>query len=91
MVDHSGSARVRLAPVLRLEWQRGRDTHFLIAPEGMVQLNRNAAVILGLCDGSRDAEAIAREVARRGGAETDRGEVREFRDVARRHGWVVDV
>ena len=81
---------MRLVSTLRLQWQRGQDTHFLITPEGAVQLNRNAALILGLCDGSRSAGDIARELARRHGGESLTGDAREFLEVARGHGWIVD-
>jgi pyrroloquinoline quinone biosynthesis protein D len=90
MAEYASTARVRLVSTLRLQWQRGQDTHFLITPEGAVQLNRNAALILGLCDGSRSAGDITRELARRQGGEGLTDDAQEFLDVARGHGWIVE-
>jgi len=91
MAEHASPARVRLASTLRLQWQRGQDTHLLITPQGAVRLNRNAALILGLCDGSHSAADITRELARRQGDDHLSGDAREFLEVARGHGWIVEV
>ena len=90
MDEPKGATCVRLSSAMRLQWQRAEDVHVLLAPEGAVQLNRNAAVILGLCDGHHSANDIAQELAHRFGGDTLAGDVHEFLDAARGHGWIVD-
>lgn len=90
MDESKGATCVRLSPAMRLQWQRAQDAHVLLAPGGVVQLNRNAAVILGLCDGHHSANDIAQELAHRFGGDTLAGDVHEFLNAARGHGWIVD-
>ena len=57
---------VRLAPGVRLDGDKEKDgVLVLVCPNGKVQLNRIAAAILRLCDGSRDREDVVAEVVRR--------------------------
>ena len=90
MDEPKGATCVRLSSAMRLQWQRAQDAHVLLAPEGVVQLNRHAAVILGLCDGSHSANDIAGELTRRFGGDTLSDDVHDFLDAARGHGWIVD-
>ncbi len=60
----------------------------LVSPNGNVQLNRMAAAILRLCDGSRDRENVVAEVVRRSHAQTRAVEIIEFLDAARARGWI---
>lgn len=60
----------------------------LVCPNGNVQLNRMAAAILRLCDGSRDRENVVAEVVRRSQPHTRAKEITEFLDVARARGWI---
>ena len=91
MAAPKGTTHVRLSPAMRLQWEQAQDAHVLLAPEGMVQLNQNAAVILGMCDGSRSAGDIARELTSRFGGDTLADDVHEFLAAARGHGWIVNV
>ena len=91
MAAPQGTTRVRLASAMGLQWEQAQDAHVLLAPEGKVQLNQNAALILSLCDGSRSAEDISRELTRRFGGDTLAADVHEFLATARGHGWIVDV
>jgi pyrroloquinoline quinone biosynthesis protein D len=81
---------VRLAPGLRLDdGGRERDEPLvLVLPDGKVQLNRIAASILRLCDGSRNREDVVAEVVRRSHQQARAAEIIEFLDVARARGWI---
>jgi pyrroloquinoline quinone biosynthesis protein D len=81
---------IRLAPRMRLQWEKAEQAHVLLYPEGMVQLNESAAVILELCDGSRTAQDVVRELIQRFGDHSLTADVHEFLDAARSHGWIVD-
>lgn len=61
----------------------------LLSPDGRVQLNRTAATILGLCDGSRDREGVIAAVARRSHRRIKASDIGEFLDVALARGWIV--
>ena len=82
-------AGVRLAPGVRLDGGQEKDgVLVLICPNGEVQLNRMAATVLRLCDGSRNREAVVAEVVRRSQPHTRAKEIIEFLDVARARGWI---
>jgi len=84
------AARVRLAPNLCVRWDPAQAAHVLSDPKGIAQLNDSAALVLGLCDGSRSAGDIVRELSRRNGRAAPAGDVEDFIGVARCHGWIVD-
>lgn len=83
---------VRLAPGISLEGDKGGKANdavtVLLSPNGPVQLNRTAAAILRLCDGSRDREGVVAEVVRRSNPHTRAAEIIEFLDAARSRGWI---
>ena len=82
-------ARVRLAPGVRLDGSGEKGgVVVLVCPNGNVQVNRMAASILRLCDGSRDREAVVAEVVRTSHPHTRAVEIIEFLDVARSSGWI---
>jgi pyrroloquinoline quinone biosynthesis protein D len=54
--------RPRLPRWVRLEWDRVRERHVLLAPEEVVALNRTSAAILSLCDGERTVGEIVEEL-----------------------------
>jgi pyrroloquinoline quinone biosynthesis protein D len=82
-------AGVRLAPGFRLDGGKEKDgVLVLVCPNGNVQLNRMAAAILRLCDGSRKREDVVAEVVRRSQPHTRAKEIIEFLDVARARGWI---
>jgi len=69
--------RPRLARLVRLEWDPVRESHVLLAPEGVLVLNQTGATILRLCDGERTVVEIVEELR----AQYDRvagDEVRDF-------------
>ncbi|MFN6558290.1 MAG: pyrroloquinoline quinone biosynthesis peptide chaperone PqqD [Nostoc sp. ChiSLP01] len=57
-------ARPRLVRGVRLRWDDVRKQHWLLVPEGALQLNSTAAAILALCNGERTLNAIAAELAK---------------------------
>jgi pyrroloquinoline quinone biosynthesis protein D len=80
---------VRLAQGIRLEGDKAKDgVSVLTCPNGQVQLNRIAAAILRLCDGSRAREDVVAEVVRRSHPRTRAAEIIEFLDAARARGWI---
>ena len=83
------TTRVRLARGFRLEQDKAKDgVIVLMCPNGPVQLNQIAAVILQLCDGSRDRGGVVAEVVRVSDPRTRAAEIIEFLDVARARGWI---
>jgi pyrroloquinoline quinone biosynthesis protein D len=54
--------RPRLVRGVRLRWDELRKQHWLLVPEGALQLNSTAAAILALCNGERTLSAIAAEL-----------------------------
>lgn len=54
--------RPHLARLVRLQWDAVRERHVLLAPEGVLVLNRTGAIILELCDGERTVDEIVGEL-----------------------------
>jgi pyrroloquinoline quinone biosynthesis protein D len=80
---------VRLAPGIRLDGGQKNDALIvLVCPEGNVQLNRMAAAILRLCDGSRDRQDIVAEILRGSHDQTRATDIIEFMDAAVARGWI---
>jgi pyrroloquinoline quinone biosynthesis protein D len=52
----------RLATGVRLAFDKVRDRHMLLFPEGAVTLNETAVTVLELCDGTRTLDEIAAEL-----------------------------
>jgi pyrroloquinoline quinone biosynthesis protein D len=83
------TTRVRLGRGIRLEGDKAKDgVIVLMSPNGPVQLNQIAAVILQLCDGSRDRADVVAEVVRVSHPRTRAAEIVEFLDAARARGWI---
>jgi len=78
-----------LAPGVRLDGrEQGDATFVLVCPEGNVQLNRMAATILRLCDGSRDRAQIVTEILRDSSNPARPAEIEEFLDAAATRRWI---
>ncbi|HLH60027.1 MAG TPA: pyrroloquinoline quinone biosynthesis peptide chaperone PqqD [Streptosporangiaceae bacterium] len=56
------ASRPRLAPHVRLTFDRTRERHVLLTPETVTVLNGTGAAILGLCDGERTVAGIVAEL-----------------------------
>jgi pyrroloquinoline quinone biosynthesis protein D len=52
----------RLAPHVRLAYDKARGTQVLLAPESVTTLNDTGAAIARLCDGDHPVEAIVAEL-----------------------------
>lgn len=83
-------ACVALSPTMRLQWEPAQRCHVLLYPEGIVQLNDSAAVVLKLCDGTRNAKQIVEELCESFGDSDVAEDVMEFLSVARSRGWILD-
>lgn len=79
---------VRLARGVELRSYSG-ESGVLTSPNGKVQLNDGAVIILRLCDGSRTSAEIIAEVMRASLGETLAADIADFLDVARARGWIV--
>ncbi len=69
--------RPRLAPHVRLTFDRTRERHVLLSPETVVVLNPTGAAIVDLCDGERTVATIVAELHRRS-ARVVEDDVRRF-------------
>jgi pyrroloquinoline quinone biosynthesis protein D len=59
------ASRPKLRTGVRLSFDKVRDTHVLLYPEGVLVPNRTAAAVLALCDGEATVDEIAVELGRR--------------------------
>ena len=55
--------RPRLAPGVRLHFDKSRDAWVLLCPERIIETEGPASEILKLCDGTRDIDAIVDQLA----------------------------
>ncbi len=62
MQTDSDADRPRLAPHVRLKFDRARQQHVLLTPETVTVLNDTGAAILELCDGERTVAEILTEL-----------------------------
>jgi pyrroloquinoline quinone biosynthesis protein D len=53
------SGKPRLCKGVRLTFDKTRDTHVLLFPEGVLVPNATAAAVLSLCDGQSTVDEIA--------------------------------
>ena len=92
--DSAQRGPIRLAPGIRLDGrgsaanEKGDRTLVLVCPEGNVQLNRIAAAILSLCDGSRDRLQIVTEILRDTSNQARSSDIDEFLDAAAARRWI---
>lgn len=80
-------------PVLRrgfrLQWEPAQNCHVLLYPEGMVQLNESAALVLQQVDGMSDMQRIIALLQERFPDATDLADdVWQFMEVAHGNFWV---
>lgn len=80
---------VRLAQGVHLDGSKEtKEVFVLVCPDGKVQLNRLAAAVLRLCDGSHSRTELVAEVVRGSNAQARAAEIVEFLDAARARGWI---
>ncbi len=73
----------------RLQWEPAQESHVLLYPEGMVQLNGPAAEILTRVDGKRSLADIIEDLQRTfPDADSIQQDVLEFVDKAHEQHWI---
>jgi pyrroloquinoline quinone biosynthesis protein D len=80
----------RLAPGVRLHFDKVRDRHVLLFPEGALTLNDTAVAVLELCDGERSVEDIAGVLEEKYGEDDLKADVAELLEAIAAKGHVVD-
>jgi pyrroloquinoline quinone biosynthesis protein D len=80
----------RLADGVRLHWDRVRERHVLLYPEGALTLNPTAVEVLELCDGKRNLGEIAAVLSERYEGADVSGDVAELLDAIAARGLVTD-
>jgi pyrroloquinoline quinone biosynthesis protein D len=88
-VTETSVAKPRLANGVRLHWDRVRERHVLLYPEGALVLNETATAVLELCDGERTVDDIAGELGTRFEADVD-ADVQNLLQAMRERGLVSD-
>ncbi|MBP2476347.1 pyrroloquinoline quinone biosynthesis protein D [Crossiella equi] len=61
----TGSSRPRLRRGVRLSYDKVRETHVLLFPEGVLVPNPTAAAVLEHCDGTNDVNAVVKLLSER--------------------------
>jgi pyrroloquinoline quinone biosynthesis protein D len=82
--------RPRLATGARLHYDKVREEHLLLVPEGAVRLNPSAAEVLELCDGERSLDEIVGVLAARYEGADLGADIRELVDGMAERGLLVD-
>jgi pyrroloquinoline quinone biosynthesis protein D len=82
--------RPQLAVGVRLHWDKVRDRHVLLYPEGALTLNPTAVAVLELCDGERTLAAIAATLSEQYSGADVRDDVQELLEAIAQRGLVVD-
>lgn len=59
------AGKPRLRKGVRLSFDKTRDTHVLLFPEGVLVPNATAAAVLALCDGESTVDQIAAALGQR--------------------------
>lgn len=65
MSEITGTARPRLRRGVRLTFDKVRDTHVLLFPEGVLVPNPTAVAVLEHCDGVHDVDAVVKLLSER--------------------------
>jgi pyrroloquinoline quinone biosynthesis protein D len=79
---------LRIAVGKRLQWEPAQNSHVLLYPEGMVQLNETSSMILSLCDGKRTRDQLIAELLQRFPGADLADDVNEFLMAAAERGWI---
>jgi len=83
-----GDGPVRLTRGHRVQFEPAQNCDVLLYPEGVVQLNESAAIILKMVDGKKTANDIAAELNRQFPGDDLTADVREFLEIAYARGWI---
>jgi pyrroloquinoline quinone biosynthesis protein D len=82
--------RPQLATGVRLHWDKVRERHVLLYPEGALALNPTAAAVLELCDGNRTLDDAAGVLSAQYGGADVKADVEELVNAIAAKGLVVD-
>lgn len=82
--------RPKLATGVRLHFDRVRERHVLLFPEGALVLNPTAVEVLELCDGERDLDGVAAILSERYEGADVRDDVAELLGEIAERGLVID-
>jgi pyrroloquinoline quinone biosynthesis protein D len=74
----------------RLHWDRVRERHVLLFPEGALGLNPTAVSVLELCDGKRTIEEIADELSARFNGDDIHADVENLLIALANRGMIID-
>lgn len=72
----------------RMQWEPAQDCHVLLYPEGMVQLNETAAIILQQCDGEKSIQRIIEDLQQEFAEPDLQEDVVALLQEALQRGWV---
>ena len=77
-----------IVPGYRMQWEEVQDCNVLLYPEGMVQLNDTASLILRQCDGKQTLAQVIANLKAEFVEEDLQADVLEFMAEAVERGWV---
>lgn len=72
----------------KLQKNIDNDQYSLLYPEGLVELNETAVVILQLCDGVNTLEMITKNLERQFPNADIKDDINEFLETAYKNGWI---
>lgn len=84
------AARPRLAPHVRMVYNKARGEYALLSPEAVIALNATGAAIVELCDAKRTIAEIRAELRGRYDQVNDSDVQRFVTDLVTMHGMEVD-
>ncbi len=88
MSEPALSARLRITPGMRLQWEPAQEAHVLLYPEGMVKLNGSAGAILSRCNGTATLAEIVADLEHTYGASGLLADVSAFVRYALEKRWL---
>ena len=80
----------KLPEGVRLRFDKVRDRHVLLYPEGAIALNPTAVSVLELCDGKRTVDDIAAELSAKYNGADIRSDVENLVEAIAARGLIVD-
>jgi pyrroloquinoline quinone biosynthesis protein D len=77
-----------ITPGYRMQWEEAQGCNVLLYPEGLVQLNETASLILQQCDGKQTLAQMISTLEAEFGEDDLQADVLEFMAEAVERGWV---
>lgn len=88
MTEINMNGKPALPPGYRMQWEEVQNCNVLLYPEGMVQLNDTANVILEKCNGALSVGEIISTLEQEFGEDDLSADVLDFMGEAVERGWV---